>query len=93
MEFARSPEEEREREMNKSVAKVAEIITSVEDQAGLDGGCYLLGMAHDAPNTLTVQSDITSLLVLVELIIRKDLKSETSAEDEDGKIVSPFDGC
>lgn len=49
-------------------------------------------MAHDAPDTLAVQRSIASLLlVLVELVIRKDLKGKSSTENKDGGVVSPFE--
>lgn len=92
MKLARSPEEEREREVNKSVTKVAEITRLVFGRSRNNRSWYILGVAHDAPDTFAVQASIASLLlVLVELIIRQDLKGKSSTENKDGSVVSPFE--
>lgn len=57
-------------------------------------GGFLLGMADDAPYALAVQRSITLvLLVGVELVVGKNLKSKARAEDEDGQVMGPFEGC
>lgn len=92
MKLARSPQEEREREVNESVTKVAGITRLVQGQSRTNGSRHILGVAHDAPDTFAVQSSISSLLLMfIELVIRKDLEGESSTKNKDGSVVSPFE--
>lgn len=91
MELARSPEEKREREMDEGVTKVAGTSRLVDGRNRSNGSWYVLGVAHDTPDTFAVQCSIASLLlVLVELVVRKDLEGKSGTENKDGGVMSPF---
>lgn len=92
VELARSPEEERERQVDESVTQVAGNNRSVEGQGRANGSCHILGVANDAPDAFAVESSIASiLLVLVELVISQNLEGESSTEDKDGEVMGPFE--
>lgn len=77
--------------MDECVTKVAGITRLVGGQSKTHGSWYVLGVAHDAPDTLAVQGSISSLLlVLVKLIIRKDLEGKSGSENKDGGVMSPL---
>lgn len=77
--------------MDERVTKVAGITRLVGVQSRTNGSWYVLGVAHDAPDTFAVQGGVSSLLlVLVKLIIRKDLEGKSGTENKDGDVMSPF---
>lgn len=93
VELARSPEEQREREVNQSITKIATELESVTLSLSTrrrDSEGYSLGVADNAPDTSAVQRVRVLLVVLGELVVGKDFEGETGAKDKDGKIVDPF---
>lgn len=84
MQFSAAPEEQGEGEMDKCISEVT-VLFKVNKELDLkrNSGESLLGVAHDAPDTLTVHSSTRCLLLMaVQLIIGNCLKGKTNTKSE-----------
>lgn len=82
-------EEEREGGVNERIAEVAEEqVSVVSNSAQRLMGRISLGMAHDAPDTVTQQAALKRLSVVrIKLVIRNGLERKPSAEQPDRKAL------